>query len=188
MPLLQKNKKAQFVFLGRICKIKRIENLILACSVSKLFISSDYTLIIAGPSDIEFLGYEAMLHKMIIQHALTEKIKFIGEVESPQKEELLSESKVLFLVFQSENFGNVVIESLAQGTLVVATKGTPWQSLEENNCGYWVENTPKIIAGKIDELISMDIEKYKKMSENALVLSKNFTKDMVLLKWEKLLQ
>lgn len=177
------NKLNQFVFLGRICSIKKIENLILACSISSLFLTSDYKLLLAGPSDGGFLAYETMLRELIISKNLDRNILFLGEVLSPHKEALLSQSKALFLVSDSENFGNVVVESLAQGTPVVASKGAPWKSLEENNCGYWIDNSPESIADKIDEIISMNASDFKIMSENAIVLSKEFTSEKVLPKW-----
>ena len=43
-----------------------------------------------------------------------------------------------------KNFGNVVLEALAEGTPVVTSKGTPWQDLENEKAGFWVENTSKI--------------------------------------------
>ena len=184
---LNKNKLKQFLFLGRICKIKKIENLILACSISKFFITSNYSLMIAGPSDPEFQQYETMLKELISSNNLDKNVKFIGEVNSPQKEVLLSQSKALFLVSHSENFGNVVIESLAQGTPVVASLGTPWQSLAEKKCGYWVENSPESIAQIIDDLILIEDEKYKSMSSNSISLSKEFSIENLLPRWEALI-
>lgn len=60
------------------------------------------------------------------------------------------------MVSHSENFGNVIIlESLSQGTPVVASKGTPWEELNINNAGYWIDNSPDNIGQTIDKLISM---------------------------------
>jgi glycosyltransferase involved in cell wall biosynthesis len=185
---LYRSKLKQFVFLGRICKIKRIENLILACSISKHFISSNYSLLIAGPSDSEFNQYETMIRKLITDNNLEHNIELIGEIHSPQKEVLLSQSKALFLVSSSENFGNVVLESLAQGTPVVASTGTPWQSLTVKNCGYWIENTPESIAKKIDEFIVIDNESYDKMSFNAISHSKEFSFENLLPRWVEVIE
>lgn len=186
-PALHLTKLNQFVYLGRICKIKRIENLILACSISNLFIQSNFKLIIAGPLDKEFLDYKSMLKVLISSNNLDKNIEFIGEVNSPQKEELLSQSKALFLVSHSENFGNVVVEALAQGTPVVATQGTPWKSLVDYNCGYWIDNSPESIASCIDEIISMKKNIYKIMSDNSIILSNEFTEENTLPKWKKII-
>jgi len=180
---LNMEKLNQFLFLGRICKIKKIENLILACSLSKYFLSNKYNLLIAGPTDNEYLDYEAKLKNLVESCNLVSNIKFLGEVNSPKKEELLSQSKALFVVSDSENFSNVVVESLAQGTPVIASKGTPWESLIEKKAGFWIDNTPESIAVKMDKLILMNIDSYEIISENSLALSKEFTKDIILPKW-----
>ncbi|MHB8336525.1 MAG: glycosyltransferase family 4 protein [Ignavibacteriaceae bacterium] len=182
LPLF-KNKVKQFVFLGRISRIKKIENLILACSISNKFIDNNYTFVIAGPIDNQFKKYHSYLNELVCFYKLNNKIFFLGEVISPQKEHLLSESKALFLISDSENFGNVVVESLAQGTPVVASMGTPWQSLEDKNSGYWIDNSPESIAIKMDEIISMNEESYKIISANSIAHSKEFSKEKILLKW-----
>lgn len=186
-PPLFKLKKDQFVFLGRISNIKRIENLILGCSISKFFISSNFSLVLAGPLDEEFFAYETMLRELILSNNLDKNIRFAGEVISPQKEEILSESKAMFLVSDSENFGNVVLESLAQGTPVVASTGTPWMSLAVKNCGFWIDNSPESIATIIDEFILMNPKDYKIMSENAMTLSKDFSSETIVPKWISLI-
>jgi glycosyltransferase involved in cell wall biosynthesis len=185
---LKMEKLNQFLFLGRICNIKKIENLILACSLSKQFLANKYNLLIAGPTDNEYLKYETELKNLVVSCNLKNNIEFLGEVNSPIKEKLVSQSKALFVVSESENFSNVVVESLSQGTPVVASKGTPWQSLAEFNCGYWIDNSPESIATIIDEFISMNEASYKTMSENSIALSKEFTKDNVLPKWIKIIE
>ena len=40
----------------------------------------------------------------------------------------------------SENFGYVIAESLACGTPVITTKGTPWEAVDPV-CGCWIERT-----------------------------------------------
>lgn len=180
---LKMKKLNQFMFLGRICNIKKIENLIIACSISKYFLSKKYKFLIVGPTDDEYLKYETILRKLVITFNLEKNIKFLGELNSPQKEELLSQSKVSFVVSESENFSNVVVESIAQGTPVVASKGTPWEILIDRNAGFWIDNSPDLIAQKMDEIILMDSDKYKIMRENSIFLSQEFTKAKILPKW-----
>ena len=178
----------QFLFLGRITKIKKIENIILACSYSKYFLSKNYKLLIVGPTDKESLQYRSELKRLVSSRNLESNIEFMGEVLSPVKEKLLSQSKSLFVVSDSENFSNVVVESLAQGTPVVASKGTPWDKLINFNAGFWIDNSPDVIADKMDELISMSNEKYYEMSNNSLILSQEFSKKKIFPIWLKLLK
>ena len=102
-----------------------------------------------------------------------------------QKEILLSESKALILISESENFGNVVIESLEQGTPVIASKGTPWEDLNNLKCGYWIDNKPSEIALKIDHIIDINKEEYDKMSINAVNFSNFFSINKLIPIWEK---
>ena len=185
---LEVQKLNQFLFLGRISKIKKIENIILACSLSKYFLKHNYKLLIAGPTDKQFLQYRNTLEKLVTSTNLENNIKFIGEVNSPKKERLFAQSKSLFIVSDSENFSNAILESLAQGTPVVASKGTPWNSLNEMNAGFWINNSPSLIADKMDEIITMNKESFRKMSKNSITLSQKFTKNKILPIWFNLIK
>jgi len=131
----------------------------------------------------EFFQYKNKLEKLVVSCNLEINIEFIGDISSPEKEKLLSQSKSVFIVSESENFSNVVVESLAQGTPVVASKGTPWDSLVDMNAGFWIDNSPEIIADKMDEIITMDDERYKDMSTNSITHSQEFTKKKILPLW-----
>lgn len=176
-------RKKQLLFLGRISPIKNIHNLIIACSLSNSFIESEYILLIAGETDIQFKKYYQKLDAIIKKFSLSTKVKFIGNLSTPVKEQYLAESKVLLLVSESENFGNVIVEALAQGTPVIASKGTPWKLLEESGCGFWIENSVYEIACAISSVIELNDNDYNKLSKNALQLSVNFAPEVVMEKW-----
>ena len=176
-------KNNQLMFLGRISPIKKIENLILACSKSKLFIDKEYKLIVGGPKDDKFIKYFHSIIRQINELDLQEQIFLIGNLKSPEKERYLAQSKALFLVSDSENFGNVVIEALAQGTPVIATKGTPWSILETTGSGFWIDNSPIDIACCIDKLIGLTEEKYQEMCQNASHLAKMYSSEAVMGDW-----
>ena len=44
-----------------------------------------------------------------------------------------------------ENFGNIVTEALVRGIPVIASKGMPWQELDEFHCGWWIDNDQETI-------------------------------------------
>ena len=71
---------------------------------------------------------------------------------------------------ESENFGNVVVEALSQSTPVIASKGTPWKILEEENAGWWKDNDPITIGNTIDEALSLSDEKYLEMCDKSYEL------------------
>lgn len=57
-----------------------------------------------------------------------------------------------------ENFGMIVPEALIVGTPVMASLGTPWKSLNDEQCGWWTDNSPESIAEVIKSLTSMSWE------------------------------
>lgn len=140
------NSKKLILYMGRLHKIKGIENLLEAFNLSGL--SSDVILLVAGQS--EDGHYEPLLKKMAKDLGVDSKVHFLGQVEGDQKEKLYQCADVLVLPSYSENFGNVVIEALQYGTPVIASKGTPWSVLEEFHCGKWISNTPSEIANALD--------------------------------------
>ena len=117
------------LFMGRMHPIKGIDRLLEALSASTLFRGSEYSLLIAGPDSDKM--YARTLSELVQVLGLSAKVSFIGVVQGKEKEQLYADARVLILPSHAENFGNVVIESLAQGTPVVASTNTPWQVLEE---------------------------------------------------------
>jgi glycosyltransferase involved in cell wall biosynthesis len=165
-----------FIFLGLIYGVKKIENLIKAISLSEIFMKSESLLLIAGsplvPRDFIYLN---RLKQLIDKTELKRKVKFIGEIVGKEKERFLKEGYVLVLPSESENFGNVVVESLSQSTPVIASTGTPWKVLKDENAGWWVNNDPVTLSAAIDEALSLSDEEYlKKCSKSLALLNRKF--------------
>jgi glycosyltransferase involved in cell wall biosynthesis len=152
------------LYVGRIVPIKALDNLVIGLKKSELFVKSDYKLLLAGYNSGEYYG---SLIKLIVDNGLSEKVIFLGNITGREKNKLYANAYFTFLVSHSENFGNVVVESLAQGTPVVASQGTPWQSLVQNNSGYWIENDAESIAKCVDNIIQLPLYKYEMMRANA---------------------
>lgn len=162
------NEKKDFLFLGRINPIKNIHILIEGASKSNAFMEGNARIIIAGKAWLDYeIKYLAELNALISKLGMQEKVVFEGHVENEDKEKLLSEAYFLVLPSKSENFGNVVLESLIKGTPVIASTGTPWQSLRDNDAGYWVESNIDALAGVIDKVLAMQESEYSELSNNA---------------------
>ncbi|GAB5558169.1 MAG: glycosyltransferase [Schleiferiaceae bacterium] len=159
--------KKQFLFLGRIHEIKGLENLITAIGLSKTFKESGFTLIIAGKHEERHEAYLNTLKDLVEKLGLSNVIQFIGHVSGVEKEELLAESYMLILPSFSENFGNVVVEALNQGCPVIASKGTPWAILEEEEAGFHVSNSPEALALALDDALGLSRQKYEELKKNA---------------------
>ncbi len=155
----------QILFLGRIAPIKALENLIEGASKSKEFNSSDFTIKIVGPIDSQ--NYLDKLKNIVTDLNLTDKVIFLPMVAGIEKQRLLAQSYFLVLPSHSENFGNVVLEACSQGTPIIASFGTPWESLEENKAGYWVDNSVKELSKVLDKVVTLDSSTYTQMRINS---------------------
>jgi glycosyltransferase involved in cell wall biosynthesis len=154
-----------FLFIGRIHSIKAIDNILRAVYLSEFFRKRNYTLIIAGKENEP--GHLDVLKSIVCELNLEDFVEFVGPVSGNEKSRLYASSKFTLLLSHSENFGNVVVESLSQGTPVIASKGTPWKELELYNSGRWILNTPEIISNTLDELLNITKIEYENMRANA---------------------
>jgi glycosyltransferase involved in cell wall biosynthesis len=172
MELPQKIKRDDTVqpfllYVGRLHEIKALDHLLRALASSRHFLASDCILKIAGDDQNP---YAQQLKELSHQLGITQKVEFLGHVEGSAKEVLYANAWFSILPSHSENFGNVVIESLAQGTPVIASKGTPWAILEEKQAGFWVENAPDQLSQRIDKALSLTETAYQSFRLNALKL------------------
>ena len=158
------------LYLNRLSKEKGLERLILAWKNLQSDIENS-VLVIAGDGDASNVEW---LKKEIAHNKLKNQILFIGPVFGDVKWRLLSRSDIFILPSTTENFGNVVVESLMSKTPVIATKGTPWSELNDFNCGVWVDNNVFGIECGIKMMLSYTAQEIGVMGENGreLVLSK----------------
>ncbi len=149
---IKRKPEKYLLYIGRIHPKKAIDNLIRAVSISKDFLDSEYVLKIAGKGKKEF---EEDLHVLVEKLGLQEKVIFVGQVEGEAKQQLLANAFWTIMPSHTENFGVVVLESLAQSTPVIASKGSPWASLETKKIGFWMDNEPEILAERLTEILSI---------------------------------
>lgn len=179
---------SDFIYVGRISPIKALDRLIDGLALSQSFLTSHYRFLIVGVVQNQFYGYYQDLLKRIEDSGLKDKVEFVGSLAGEEKFRAFASARYSFLVSKSENFGNVVIEALSQGTPVVASKGTPWAVLPEAHAGFWIDNTPEMIADTIDTLISQSDEEYMQYRVGALNLSKSFDVYDHISEWESILR
>ena len=153
------NETFQLVFLGRLDPKKAIENLLDACARLQEKSTIDFALTIAGAGAP---AYTQSLKERIAALELGGKVSMLGLLQGSAKETLFAHASVVIVPSHTENFAMVVAEALAHGVPVIASKGTPWQRLEENGCGLWVENDPNSLA---DAIMRMAMLPRKEMGE-----------------------
>ena len=178
---VERTEGKYILFLGRIHWKKGIENLMQAIAMTKEFIESDHVLKIAGKGAP---GYEAQLRKLAADLRLTDKIEFVGQVEGHEKQKLLADAFWTIMPSHTENFGLVVLESLAQNTPVIASKGSPWEVLETEKLGFWVENSPEELSRTLRKIVTMDASVYEDYrSRGRAFVIENFDVKQNIRKW-----
>lgn len=100
---------------------------------------------------------------------------------------LFIDADIFVLPTYSENFGIVVGEALACGTPVITTKGTPWEELNTEHCGWWTEIGTEATKEALSSFLTLSVEELKKMGYNGRRLienkysTKKIAQDMYLL-------
>jgi len=154
------------ISMGRLQKKKGFDILIDAFN-DVLKTKSDAILLIAGEDE----GEKENLLQQIKNLSLETKIFLIGNIDNQDKIDFFANADLFVLASHNENFGNVYIESLASGTPIVATKGTPWKEVNEYNCGQWVNNTTEELGKAMIMVLKQD---KKLMQYNAKRLAKKY--------------
>jgi glycosyltransferase involved in cell wall biosynthesis len=135
----------RIVFLGRIHKKKGFDILVPALAEVARHLPMVETLV-AGPDDE---GEWARVEQLIHQTVPRPRVRYLGPVYGPHRFRLLSESTVFVLPSHSENFGMSVVEAMACGTPVVVSRNCPWESVEREGAGFWVENSVHAVAAAL---------------------------------------
>ena len=140
----------RLLFLGRLHPKKGIENLLQALAT----MTNGVTLSVCGEGEAD---YQARLKSLAAELDLTKRVTFHGRVDGEAKEQQFAEADLCVVPSFTENFCNVVAESLARGVPVIASKGTPWARVTEIDCGLWVDNDPATLAGAIRQMQTMPL-------------------------------
>lgn len=130
------------LYLGRLSWKKRIDLLIDA--LARL---DSGRLLVAGPDD-ERLGPALLLRAT--ERGVADRVELLGEVAGAERRALLREARALALVSIAENFGNVVLESMAAARPVVVSAGVGLASeVEAAGAGAVVDGTAEAVAAAL---------------------------------------
>lgn len=133
-PLLSNNSGSQFTFVS-ICLLtekKRVDNLIKA--FSQLTDKHDELRLEIGGDGVCKPNLEAL----VIQLGLTDKIKFLGALSRDQVVSHIQHSDAFVLSSEYETFGVVLVEALALGKPIIATRSGGPESIVTDEVGVLV--------------------------------------------------
>lgn len=134
------------LFLGRLSEEKGLMTLLDAWRRLKKD-GRPARLVLAGP---DWRGYRAGLEAKIAAEGI-EGVSFAGPVAGAAKDALYAGADLFVLPSPMENFSMVVLDALAWGLPVVATRGTPWECLETEDLGWWIDARADALAEAIEK-------------------------------------
>lgn len=153
------NGYARALFLSRLHPKKNVDTLLRAWAAAH---PPGWTLRIVGPSE---LGYREALKKLATELGIAGQVTFVSEVSDAQKWQEYRAAQLFILPSNDENFGIVVPEALAAGRPVIATTGTPWQSVLREACGWWVDPDLTSMTQAIQQATATDAAELKAMGQ-----------------------
>lgn len=120
----------------------------------------EWSLVIAGDGEA---AYRQDLELVVAGAGLGRRVRFVGQVAGEEKARLLAGAEFVVLASYSENFGMSVAEALAHGTPSVVTKTAPWEGLDREGCGFWVEDSDEGLTDGMRRLMALAPEERRAM-------------------------
>ena len=164
IPVIKPKKRKEFkklLFLSRIHPKKGIESLLKAWS-NVYNNHPNWILDIVGPGKKKYVNKL----KKIIEELKLERVRISGPLYGREKEVVYMDSDLFILPTHNENFGMVVAEALSYSLPVIVSKGAPWDQIEQNEAGWWVENNVSAYTRKIDDVLGLPQEELIRMGKN----------------------
>ena len=155
-------KNKQLLFLSRVHVKKGINYLIEAADMLREELQG-YKILVAGEGDADYID---SLKQQIMDKGLQNIIHLIGGVYGDKKWKLFQTSDLFVLPTNSENFGLAIAESLASGTPVITTVGTPWNDLNSSKSGAWIEIGTQSLVETLRRFLSLTDEDLEAMGKN----------------------
>jgi glycosyltransferase involved in cell wall biosynthesis len=158
------------LFLSRVTPVKGLPLLIQALSTihNKL---NDWLLVIAGSDE---LNHKAEVLELISKYRLDNHVRFTGLLLGREKRDAFAAADLFVLPTKREASPVVVLEALGAGIPVLTTKGSPWEPLISQNCGWWVDVSSEAIAEAVKDAMAYTPDKLRSMGHRGkeLVASK----------------
>lgn len=166
--IINSEKPLNFVFISRINEVKALDKLLQALGE----IEFDFNLKIIGDGDSNYIDY---LKSIAINNNINHKIEWLGPIYDDSKFKFMSSADLLILPSISENFANIVLESLSVGTPVLISSNIGVVDfVNENNLGWVFDGTINDLIIKLDYINNNRFELSKIAEHSPEIVKRNF--------------
>ena len=157
----EKNKV--LLFLGRIYPIKGLLRLVTAWArIKKEY--PEWILVLAGPDEG---GYRSELEDALHRLHCAESVRFTGFLDHLEKWNAFAVADLFVMPSDFENFCIAIAEALSAGIPVVASNRTPWQVLEREQCGWWIQRDVDSLAETLHQAMKLEPRERRKIGDRA---------------------
>lgn len=127
--------------------------------------------VICGETLPKFQQYEDSIQDKVREHQLENQVHFIGKQAFSKLPSIFQSLSCVVAASENEGFGLTVLESMASGTPVVATKAGAWEEVILNgDTGFCVEiNNSSAMSEALAKVLSSDIETLGKNSREHIL-------------------
>lgn len=139
MPPKRSAEPKTAIFLSRLHPGKGLLTLVEAWARIK---PQGWKMKVVGPDSY---GHKAEVLAKLTELGVLDQWEFVDMLNDVEKWSAYRAADLLIHPSVSENFGITIVEGLAAGLPVIATKGTPWSELEGSRelgvgkCGWWID-------------------------------------------------
>lgn len=174
-PTPRSERPQQLVFLGRVCKMKRVD-LLLEAFARHRDAHPESTLVLAGTIDEDF---RKELDAIAQKEKLGSSIDLRGRVSVEEKRRLLQTSLALVSCSMHEGFGLVVVEANSQGTPALTFDVRGYRDLiAEGTNGFMVPYPDVHALGRqMTDLVEMDARRFDELAARSLEESTRYSWD-----------
>ncbi len=177
--------KKRLSFLSRVHPIKGLEMLLSAWERLPKDLTEGWKITIAGDGSSE---YPLDKFKEMVQTKYPNfDIEIVGPKYGKDKIDYLHNADIFILPTHSENFGMVIAEAMACGVPVITTTGAPWEILQSENLGWWVEPSIEGLTLALQEaLVTPDNILREKGVKSRQIILENYSIEAVAIKYKQL--
>ncbi len=147
------------LFVGRVYPVKGLMNVVRAAKDLK---GAGVKFRIVGPDQA---GHMAELKREADKLGVGEMFEWVGPKYGEELSAEYDKCDALILPSFTENFGATVVDALAHGRPALASTKTAWKVLEDERCGWWVDNSPECLARTFLSISRMSKGKLIEMGE-----------------------
>ena len=158
----KKRNEEPFIFItaGRLAAVKGLDILLSAFKILTEKTGERILLKILGRGEIR-----KELEEQVVRSGLQEQVIFLGRVTRDQVIREMQEANCYVLASRYEAFGVVLIEAMATGLPVIATRSGGPEYIVDESCGYLVE--PDNVEELAEAMLTMMME-YKRFKQEEI--------------------